>query len=43
MISGLVSVVDVARRLDITSEAVSYSVQWGEKRAKEEDWQLELM
>jgi putative transposase len=36
------SMVDVARRLDITPAAVSYSVQRGEKTAKEEDYQLEL-
>ena len=37
------SMVDVARRLDITPAAVSYSVQRGEKTAKEEDYQLELL
>ncbi|MBN1832007.1 MAG: hypothetical protein JW896_07835 [Deltaproteobacteria bacterium] len=36
------SMLDVARRLDITPSAVSYSVQRGEKTAKEEDYQLEL-
>jgi hypothetical protein len=35
------SMVDVARRLDITPAAVSYSVQRGEKTAKEEDYHLE--
>ena len=34
--------VDMARRLDITPSAVSYSVQRGEKMAKEEGCQLEL-
>jgi len=34
--------VDVARRLEITPSAVSYSVQRGEMTAKEEDFQLEL-
>ena len=37
------SMVDVARRLDITPASVSYSVQRGEKTAKEEDYQLELL
>ena len=37
------SMVDVARRLDNTPAAVSYSVQRGEKAAKEEDYQLELL
>ena len=37
------SMVDVARRLGITPAEVSYSVQRGEKTAKEEDYQLELM
>jgi putative transposase len=36
------SMVDVARRLNITPAAVSYSVQRGEKTAKEKDYQLEL-
>jgi len=36
------SMVDVARRLEITPSAVSYSVQRGEMTAKEEDFQLEL-
>jgi hypothetical protein len=35
------SMVDVARRLDITPSAVSYSVQRGEMTAKEKDYQLE--
>ena len=35
--------VDVARRLDITPAAIVYLVQRGEKTAKEEDYQLELM
>jgi putative transposase len=38
-----IPMVDVARRLGITPAAVSYSVQRGEKTAKEEDYQLELM
>ena len=37
------TMVDVARRLDITPSAVSYSVQRGEKTAKEGDYQLELL
>jgi putative transposase len=36
-----ISMVDVARHLDITPSAVSYSVQRGEKSAKEEDYRLE--
>ena len=36
------SMVDVARRLDITPAAVSYSVQREEKTAKEEGYQLGL-
>jgi len=35
------SMVDVARKLDLTPAAVSYSVQRGEKMAKERDYQLE--
>lgn len=35
------SMVDVARRFDITPAAVSYSVQRGEKMAKKESYQLE--
>ena len=38
-----ISMVDVARKLDITPAAVSYSVQRGEKMVKEEDHQLELL
>jgi putative transposase len=37
------TMVDVARRLGITPAAVSYSVQRGEKMAKEDDYQLELL
>ena len=33
--------VDVARKLDMTSAAVSYSVQRGENVAKKEGYQLE--
>ena len=36
------SMVDVARRLDITPAAVGYSVQREEKTAKEEGYQLGL-
>ncbi|MFA4911369.1 MAG: hypothetical protein WC649_10060 [Desulfobacteria bacterium] len=35
-----ISMVDVARRLDITPAAVSYSVQRGERMAKREGYQL---
>ncbi|MEW6615890.1 MAG: transposase [Thermodesulfobacteriota bacterium] len=36
-----ISMVDVARRLDITPAAVSYSVQRGERMAKREGYQLD--
>ena len=36
------SMVDVARRFDITPAAVSYSVQRGDKTAKREGYQLEI-
>ncbi len=35
------SMVDLARKLDITPAAVSYAVQRGEKMAKERGYQLE--
>ena len=35
------SVVDLARKFDLTPAAVSYAVQRGEKMAKERDYQLE--
>ena len=35
------SVVDLARKFDITAAAVSYAVQRGEKLAKEMDYQLQ--
>jgi hypothetical protein len=37
-----ISMVDVARRLDITPAAVSYSVQRGERMAKRESYQLDI-
>ncbi len=36
------SMVDLARRFDITSAAVSCAVQRGEKILKERDYQLEI-
>jgi putative transposase len=37
-----ISIVDLARKFDITPAAVSYAVQRGEKMAKESDYQLEI-
>ena len=34
------SIVDLARRMDLTPAAVSYAVQRGEKMAKESNYQL---
>jgi DNA-binding transcriptional LysR family regulator len=36
-----VSIIDVARRFDMTPAAVSYSVQRGEKMAGKEGYQVE--
>ena len=37
-----ISMVDLARRFDITSAAVSCAVQRGEKMSNERDYQLEI-
>ncbi|MFZ3046940.1 MAG: hypothetical protein WA151_13590, partial [Desulfatirhabdiaceae bacterium] len=36
------TMVDVARKFDVTPSAVSYSVRRGEKMAKKENFQLEI-